>query len=321
MVTFVSNAAFSTGTQLLTILNTALLTESWASLANNPGINIDLAGQSFGDSCYLRAIIVSRPNSEEALELIGSIDATYAALSPALATDITNTSTYKSLLDLRYVPGGANSVWITASEDAFVIAIKHSTNTNVSAWRFGFYDRLRQDLDEFGWGLGPIHFGLGHDYVARSWASNTPWYYLASAFSQYMASDAYNLANNAYQYNRSSADSQSLKPFMNPFSQNCLANRTGRATNNSFNPTGNFYIGNTNGLDSSIKPFPFWVQETETLAIPNTENSPPIQSVFRGLIKYVATGFGHLANGTIVVVNSTQYLVISRGCTSAIVIG
>ena len=317
-ITFLSNKQFSTSADLINQLVAGLINAGWTELGRIQS-GAQLKGRSYSDDCFLQIKTVNRPGGQSAIELQGSLDATFTSMSPSLSQNLINNSQHKSLLDLRYQPGITNKFWLTASADAFVLAIQNANNTNISAWWFGFLDRLDYDKDPFGWGLGPVHWGYGDTYMAKSFIGGQDWWYLGSAYSADMNSDSFNISN-SYGLNVTNAKTQSIKPFINPYSQSAMWNRAGTNTTNSATQVcGNVFVGNSLNGSGTIKPFPFWLQEIESMPRLD-QDSLPYVTVFRGFVKFVVTGFGHLANGSVISAGN-QYLAISRGCTSAIIIG
>lgn len=314
----ITNQTFLTDTDLLIAIENELIALQWIKLTS-PANTLNMQGQSYGDFCYLNITIASRPNGQQALELRGSVDATFIQLSPPISADITNSSTTRSLLDLRFEPNSsANRLWLIGTTDSFVIAIKNGDNNNVSCWWFGFLDRLDYTRDPYGWGLGPVHWGYGDTYIAKSWATNTDWFYLGSIFTANMQIDAFN-ANNAYGLNVSRPKTMPLKPFINPYSQSAVWHKA--TTNSASQVMGNPFVGTSLNQTGLTKVFPYWLQEIEAIPKLNTD-SVPYSTVFRGFIKYIVTGFGYLPNGSIGTdIDGNQYLVIGRGSTMAIALG
>jgi hypothetical protein len=247
-------------------------------------------------------------------------------LSPVVDTTISassETGSFFTPLDLRYTVGSSNSVWITSSEDAFVIAISDALEPSsyISAWRFGFYDRPEPFADPFGWGYGPVHFGPSHNYVARSFFDNTDWYEISSGYnlSTFYDSSNYNYSTTAYGFTQV-FQNNIMKGWINPFST-CVFNRPNGNNTSGNQVSGNFYRGNSNGVDGSIKPFPLWIQEYYGSGLVAFTGRTPLKSVYRGTVKFCATGFGHFSPGTVTTISGVNYLTLGLGSQSAIIIG
>jgi hypothetical protein len=326
---YVSSFVFTTSAQLLTKLHDTLVLSGWKSITNTPGSGlIRLSGQSYSDLCFLQVNSLTR-GTKLAIELKGSLDSTFLTLSHTLPTAITQTTeTTRTRLDLRYSNGANNQLFLTASPDAFVIAISDFNESQgaISCWRFGFYDRIEPFRDNFAWGLGPVHFGLYQNYVARRYIDNSLWFNLGNSYPLINArGDNTNYQPSNYYYFDQENAIQPYKSFMNPFSQCCMLNAQNGNPLNVNQTSGAFYIGNSNGVLNSIKPFPFWIQEygksgTASGVLPNSR-SLPINTVMRGFVKYVASGFGHLPLGSITTINSIQYLALGGGTPLAMIIG
>lgn len=329
-VQYVSSFVFTTSTALLTKLHDTLVLAGWTSITNTPGSGlIRLSGQSYSNFCYLQVDSVAR-GTKTAIELKGSLDSTFLTLSHTLPTAITQTTeTNRTRLDLRFSNGANNQLFITASQDAFAIAIRDANEAQeaISCWRFGFYDRISPLTDNFAWGLGPVHFGLYQNYVARRFIDNSLWFNLGSSYPliNLRGGNTNYGPNNYYYFDGIEPSIQAYKSFMNPFSQNCMMNRQAGNPISTSQSSGAYYIGNTNGVLNSIKPFPFWIEEygkSGTVSgVLASETTLPTNIVFRGFVKYIASGFGHLPLGSITTINSIQYLALGGGTTLAMIIG
>ena len=303
---------FTTSADLLSKIKAELLSKSW-NLISETATRIRLKGASYADACFLQIETVSRSSGFQALEIRGSLDETFIAISPALHSVFKasgdNSFTRK---DLRYQPNNVqNKLWLSANQSAFALAIFNGSN--YPAWRFGFYDRPRIDKDPYAWGYGPIAFGDMHCYVAKSIYDGSNWRQLGSSFRMGSVNGT---RTNYYDNLWFASNGRPFKAFMNPYSQ-CAMGKFIPITAID-NPSANFELGNSNGWDDSIKPFPAWMPELYGIDDSVTQNGEWLRCAFRGTIQFVATGFGHLPIGSITIINDISYLAL--GQNSAIIL-
>lgn len=286
-----TGATFLDGTTLLGLIRDTLVAAGWTLLVEDPGVTIYLQGNSLQNnhSCYVQFYTAVNTNVTNGRYLYMRGWQTYTA------PNVFVTASPDTALQVQYVEGGSNRLWITADEEAGCLCIYDSTGVSRS-YHFGFLQRV-DPTDPWAWMLGYIYSqGYEYAYVAKSKVNGTNWRKLADDY---------------YNYTNYSDDYQVI-----PYSTYDLLSRgkpyRSYTNSNAVNAFRYAYQGRVNYNGQAVIDPYYYIEGRGS----NSSWSSTATPYFRGLVKFTYCGLASFNAGDWCIEPDTGNRVMSTGPTN-----
>ena len=169
---------FTTSTQIIDAIETNLVSAGWTSLKKTAGVSVALKGLSIVGNfpCYVEFKVITNSSKTNGKYLVVRGFHDYSVADQLLSAGSTD-----NFLQMEFIEGSINRLWLTADQEAGCFCI-YSSDGTCKGMHFGFLDRIDTN-DQWAWMVGLIHTnGYSNSQVAKAKHNSVAWRILSNDY-------------------------------------------------------------------------------------------------------------------------------------------